>query len=76
MGSYADRTNALAATAVGDAERLVQVEVADVGAECSRLGESHHGVEVGTVEVHLAACVMDHFADASDFDLEHAVGRG
>ena len=36
----ADRADARAAAAVRDAERLVQVEVADVGAEAARLGEA------------------------------------
>src|SRR4051794_20321097 len=51
----ADRTHAGAATAVRDAKGLVQVEVADVGAEPPRLGQPHHRVQVGAVDVDLAA---------------------
>ena len=38
----ADRADARAAAAVRDAEGLVQVEVADVGAEAARLGQPDH----------------------------------
>ena len=54
----ADRADARAAAAVGDAEGLVQVEVAHVGAELPGPGHADEGVEVGAVEVHLAAGVV------------------
>ena len=38
VGAHRDRADARTAAAVGDAERLVQVEVADVGAELARAG--------------------------------------
>ena len=53
--AHRDRADAGAAAAVGDAERLVQVEVADVGAEPAGPGDADEGVEVGAVDVHLAA---------------------
>ena len=56
--AHGDRADAGAAAAVGDAERLVQVEVADVGAEAARAGDADEGVEVGAVDVHLAAGVV------------------
>ena len=59
MRAHGDRADAGPAAAVGDAERLVQVEVADVGAEVAGLGEADEGVEVGAVDVHLAAGVVD-----------------
>ncbi len=70
----ADRADARAAAAVGDAERLVQVEVRHVGAEAARAGQADHGVEVGAVEVHLPAGVVHRGADLADGLLEHAVG--
>ena len=39
------------------------------------LGQADHGVEVGAVEVHLAAGVVHEVADLADRLLEHAVGR-
>ena len=55
MGAHADRADARTAAAVRDAERLVQVEMADVGAERARLSQPDESVEVGAVDVHLAA---------------------
>ena len=71
----ADRADAGAAAAVRDAEGLVQVEVADVGAEPARLGQPDHRVEVGAVDVDLAARVVHGAADLLDVDLEHPVRR-
>ena len=71
----ADRADARAAAAVRDAEGLVQVEVADVGAEAARLGQPDHRVEVGAVDVDLTAGVVHGGADLLDVDLEDAVRR-
>ena len=74
--AHGHRTDAGTAAAVGDAERLVQVEVADVGTELARLGQADERVEVGAVDVHLTAGVVDDVADLADRLLEHAVRRG
>ena len=71
----ADRADARAATAVGNAEGLVQVQVRHVAAELARGAEADHGVHVGAVDVHLAAVVMNDAADFADAFFEHAVGR-
>ena len=76
MLAHADRADARAATAVRDAEGLVQVDVRDVGAELARPGDADERVEVRTVEVHLAAVLVDAGADVADAFLEHAVRRG
>ena len=72
----ADRADAGAAAAVGDAEGLVQVEVHHVGAELGGPADPHHSVEVGAVHVDLTAVRVDDAADVGDALLEHAVGRG
>ena len=59
---------------MGDAEGLVQVEVADVGADEAGAGEADLGVHVGAVHVDLAAGVVDHLDDVLDAGLELAVG--
>jgi hypothetical protein len=59
VGPHRHRPDAGATPAVGDAEGLVQVQVADVGPEAARLGHADEGVEVGAVDVHLAAVVVD-----------------
>ena len=46
----ADRAHAGAAAAVRDAEGLVQVHVADVGAELGGAGDADQRVEVGAVQ--------------------------
>ena len=55
MRPHRDRADAGAAAAVRDAEGLVQVEVRDVGAELARPGQADQRVEVGAVDVDLAA---------------------
>ena len=75
MGLEADRAHARSAAAVRDGEGLVQVHVADVGADEAGRGQADLGVEVGAVHVHLAAVGMDDGADVLHRFLEHAVGR-
>ena len=53
--AHRDRADTGAATAVRDAERLVQVQVRHVGAEPARLRETEQRVEVRAVDVDLAA---------------------
>ena len=66
---------ALTAAAVGDAERLVQVQVADVGAEVAGAAQPDLRVHVGAVHVHLAAVLVDDVAHLGDRLLEDAVRR-
>ena len=63
---HRDRPHARAAAAVRDAEGLVQVQVADVGADGARLGEAGLRVHVGAVHVDLAAGLVDQAADVLD----------
>ena len=74
MLGHADRPHARAAAAVGDAEGLVQVEVADVGADVARAAEPDLRVHVGAVHVDLPAVLVHDRADLPDRPLEHAVG--
>ena len=76
VGPHRHRADARAAATVGDAEGLVEVEVAHVGPEPAGPGHADEGVEVGAVEVHLAAGLVHRGADVADGGLEHAVGRG
>ena len=75
MRRHADRSHAGSAAAVGDAESLVQVQVADVRADVARAAETDLGVHVGAVHVDLAAVLVDDPADLPDRALEDAVGR-
>src|SRR5690606_12191798 len=76
VGFDADGAHARAAAPVGNAERLVEVQVGDIAAEGARLGDAHQGVEVGAVDVHLAAVPVHQGADGGDVLLEHPVGGG
>ena len=66
MSTYRDGADAGAAAAVGDAERLVQVEMADVGAELAGLGQPDHRIEVCAVDVDLPAVLVHDLADLAD----------
>jgi hypothetical protein len=58
-----------------DAERLVQVEVRDIGPELARLGHPDERVHIRAVDVDLTAGVVDHRADLADRLLVHTVRR-
>ena len=65
---HADRADAGTAAAVRHGEGLVEVEVADVGADVARIGEAHLRVHVGAVHIDLSAGVVygvDDLADAA-----------
>lgn len=66
--------HARTAAAVRDGEGLVQVEVGHVATEVTRAQQPCEGVEVGAVDVDLAAGVVDEGGDLSDLWLEDAVG--
>src|SRR5690606_8175927 len=71
---HADGADAGAAAAVRDAEGLVQVEVADVGADVAGRGQADLRVHVGAVHVNLAAGGVDRGADFQYRGFEYAVG--
>ena len=59
MLRHRDRAHAGAAAAVRDRERLVQVQMTDIGADRGRAGEPHLRVHVGAVHVDLSAVLVD-----------------
>lgn len=75
MRANTDRPHARPATAVGNAESLVQVHVRHVGADVRRPRQPDLGIEIGAVHVHLPAVLVDNFADLADTLLIHAVSR-
>ena len=74
----ANGSRARPASAVGLGEGLVQVEVHRVKAHQARRCDAEDGVEVGTVVIHLTACIVDNFAGCLDIRLEQTerVGVG
>ena len=69
----ADRAHARSPAAVRDRERLVQVQMADVGPDVAGSRQADLGVHVRAVHVDLAAGLVDEAADLDDRLLEHAV---
>ena len=76
MGLEADRAHARSAAAVRDGKGLVQVHVADIGANETGRRQADLRIQVGAVHVHLAAVGMHDGADVAHRLLEHAVCRG
>lgn len=69
-----DGSNTRATTTVGNAEGLVQVQVADISTESARGGEANLSVHVGTVHVDLATVLVDELANLANLGLEDTVG--
>src|SRR5207249_2255177 len=70
-----DWSHSRATAAVRNAERLVKVQVADIGANVRRPAQADHRVHVRAVHVHLATVLVDDLANLDDRFLEHAVSR-
>ena len=75
MFSDADGAHTGTTSAMRDAERLVEIEVTDVGADVARPAETDLGIHVGAVHVYLAAVLMNDLADLPDRRLEDAMRR-
>ena len=71
-----DRPHSWPAAAVRDAERLVQVQVADIRADLARRSQADLRVHVRAIHVDLSAELVDDLADFTDRFLEHAMRRG
>ena len=56
-----------------DAECLMQVHVADVAADVAGSGQADKRVQVGAVEIDLAAMVVDQLAQVLHALLKHAM---
>src|SRR5581483_1920464 len=65
-----------ATATVRDTEGLMQVKMADVGADIAWPAETHLGVEISAVHVDLAAVLVDILADFADGFLKHAMCGG
>ena len=74
MRRDADRPHARSASAMRNAERLVKVQVADIGPEIRQRAMPDQRVQVRPVDIDLSAGLMDDVAQLGDGFLEHAVG--
>ena len=76
VGAHPDGPHSRPASAVGDAERLVQVDVRNVGPEIGRPHDAEERVQVRSVHVDLPALLVDDVADLADGCLENSVRGG
>ena len=76
VSNHTNRSDAWSTATVGNAERLVQVQVADVAAELARFGGANQGVHVGAVNVDPTPMLVDDLAQLFDIGLKHPVGAG
>src|SRR5205085_2962892 len=65
-----DRTHSRSAAAMRNTKSLMQVEMADVGADITRARQPDHGVHVRPIAVHLGAILMDDAAYVAERRLE------
>src|SRR5450432_956119 len=70
----ADRADAGATAAVRNAKCLVQVEMADIGADVAGAAEPDLCVHVRAVHVNLSAMFMNDLANLADGGFENSVG--
>ena len=66
MRRHPDRPDSRAAAAMRNAERLVQVQMADIGADRGGRRQPHLRIHIGAVHVDLAAMLVHHGADVAD----------
>ena len=61
--------------AMRDTECLVKIEVRDIGTEFSGLRQSNLRIQIGSVEIDLAAVTMNEVAQRADIFLKNSVRR-
>ena len=71
---YTDRSDSWASAAVRDAKGLVQIQMANIGADVAGPAEAHLRVHVCAVHINLAAMRMNDFANLADGRFENSVG--
>ena len=74
MSRHTDRAHPWATTAVGDAERFMQIQMAHIGTEGSGSREAHLRIEIGAIEVHLTAMVVHDLTDMANPGFKHPMG--
>ena len=74
MSRHTDRAHPWTTTAVGNAKRFVQMQVANIGTEGSGSRETHLRIEIGAIEIHLTAMVMDHLTDMTNPGFKYPMG--
>ena len=76
MFCHADRSYARSAAAVRRSKRLVQVQMANVGADKARVRQSYLCIHIGAVHIYLCTASVDNAADFHNLRFKDAVRRG
>jgi hypothetical protein len=66
MVCYRDRTDSGSASAVGNAECFVKIEVAGIDSELARPADANEGVQICAIHIDLATCLMNFFTEVAD----------
>ena len=75
MGFHGHWPYAGPAPAMRDTKCLVQVQVRHIGTEPARTRNTHHGIHVGTVKIHLPTRLVNNVAQLDNTFLENPMGR-
>ena len=76
MRGNADWPHTRPATAMRNAEGLVQVQMADISANRTWAGEANLRIHIGAIHINLPALGMHQRADFLDLGFKNAVGAG
>jgi hypothetical protein len=63
MFGHADRTHTGTTAAMGDAESLVEIQMQNIRAKLAGSGDAYQRVHIRAIHIHLAAMIVDDFAD-------------
>lgn len=72
---HSDRSHSRSTTTVGNAERLVKVQVRNIWTKITRPAKSNLGVHIGSVHVNLPTSLMDHITNFGNFLFKYTVSR-
>ena len=76
MLGNADRSDSGTASPVGDAEGLVQIEMAHIGTYIAGTAKADLGIHISPIHIDLTPGFMDQGADFPDRGLKYSMGRG
>src|SRR6056300_707442 len=73
MLRYSNRTDSGATSSMRNAERLVEIQMADISADRTRTAKSDLRIEVSPVHVNLTTVLMNTLANFDDAFLKHSM---
>ena len=73
MLGNADGTNTRATATVRHCEGLVEIEVADICSDITRIGQTNLCIHICTIHINLTACIVYGIYNLSDATFEYTV---